>query len=652
MDAEDSSRLVGYAWEGEPVLDLEQASHGATVFARKCFVCHSSKQPAEFATAFWSQPANLRRRVHNDEYVAAAIQMAQQPDFRRNNYFSTDQRYPVSVIGTHSGRSLADNALSGRVWEEFASETYRELGTLHGVPGIRVDHPYQARQYEWRVPRTRRDPTKPSDTTTELYGPGYYRPHTLIGIWATAPFLHNNSVGEFPPGANPRNDQQADVSVLGRLAVFEDSARGLLWPERRAGRDSIYRTTSESSLQVPFLLLKSVVSKIAKYEPVLLFHRCVWVFPVVVSLFGIAVFLWGRDRPRAALRLAGMTLLAVSMLLWWEASWQSAYPHLGSYDDGLVAWGRLDIWGGWLRFAIPVLFGIGLLLYTANRRTAVILLVSSLLLTIYVIGWESRVARNYELDYGSSWADWCRVVLVGLLGVGLLLAARRLELAMKIAGTMIVLLGFTLAPVHWWISSLSVLIGIGVFTGVTDLARALRIVGTALLLAGLFFLLTGFSTAFSLYPVTAIAMWLGIVALGGSLVSAARRPTLALRVVGRIMVLIAITSLLVGLHLRRNGLTVAHIPQGTPINLIANINGPGLYEDKERLKTTVKVVADLLKVQRLRLPTLEHAAVPNLVPNLLKINKCPDFVIDRGHTFGSDLSDEDKYALIEYLKTL
>ena len=50
-----------------------------------------------------------------------------------------------------------------------------------------------------------------------------------------------------------------------------------------------------------------------------------------------------------------------------------------------------------------------------------------------------------------------------------------------------------------------------------------------------------------------------------------------------------------------------------------------------------------------------------LVEPLLELSKCPDFVVNRGHYFGTDhlnreenepgLSDEDKRALIEFLKT-
>ena len=43
---------------------------------------------------------------------------------------------------------------------------------------------------------------------------------------------------------------------------------------------------------------------------------------------------------------------------------------------------------------------------------------------------------------------------------------------------------------------------------------------------------------------------------------------------------------------------------------------------------------------------------------MLELSKCPDFVVNRGHYFGTallgeepGLSDDDKRALIEFLKT-
>ena len=53
-----------------------------------------------------------------------------------------------------------------------------------------------------------------------------------------------------------------------------------------------------------------------------------------------------------------------------------------------------------------------------------------------------------------------------------------------------------------------------------------------------------------------------------------------------------------------------------------------------------------------------NKAFANLVPGLLELSKCPDYVVNRGHYFGTSyfqeepgLSDDDKRALIEYIKT-
>ena len=36
---------------------------------------------------------------------------------------------------------------------------------------------------------------------------------------------------------------------------------------------------------------------------------------------------------------------------------------------------------------------------------------------------------------------------------------------------------------------------------------------------------------------------------------------------------------------------------------------------------------------------------------LFALSKCPDYVVNRGHYFGAELSDADKRALIAFLKT-
>jgi hypothetical protein len=66
-------------------------------------------------------------------------------------------------------------------------------------------------------------------------GPGFYRVPTLVSIWATAPLLHNNSLGTF----------NNDPSIDGRLDAFDDAIRKLLWPDRRLESSSYNGATPE-----------------------------------------------------------------------------------------------------------------------------------------------------------------------------------------------------------------------------------------------------------------------------------------------------------------------------------------------------------------------------------------------------------------------
>ncbi len=93
--------------------------------------------------------------------------------------------------------------------------------------------------------------------------------------------------------------------------------------------------------------------------------------------------------------------------------------------------------------------------------------------------------------------------------------------------------------------------------------------------------------------------------------------------------------------------TVGMIPQGTPVNLIGN-----LEPDFRNIEVFLKIAKKLIKIKATK-PSREEAAAEfnKLIPDLLAANKCPDFVEDKGHYFGTDLPDTDKRALIEYLKT-
>ena len=113
-------------------------------------------------------------------------------------------------------------------------------------------------------------------------------------------------------------------------------------------------------------------------------------------------------------------------------------------------------------------------------------------------------------------------------------------------------------------------------------------------------------------------------------------------------------------------LELGPIPEGTPVNLIANLDLEKRGEDvRELLKALKGHLGDLIKAKigsdRVSDEELRRVFA-DLVDPLINVNKCPDFVVNRGHYFGTDylpaeegepgLSDQDKQALIEFLKTM
>ena len=79
------------------------------------------------------------------------------------------------------------------------------------------------------------------------------------------------------------------------------------------------------------------------------------------------------------------------------------------------------------------------------------------------------------------------------------------------------------------------------------------------------------------------------------------------------------------------------VQKGTPVSLFASINAPQMQLLRNDNFFT-RFIGGLIGRGLLR----------DLV---LKQNLSPDFVVDRGHTFGQDLSEADKRALIEYVRT-
>lgn len=205
------SRLESYrladAPGGKDLITSDEAvmTRGKIVFAENCAKCHSSKQPPEGMD---------KQQWFRDEVV--------KPDFLKGNFLSDDRRYPVTELETNAARACATNAKRGHVWAGFSSETYKELPS---VGDIEVWNPYTEAKEKFTVPGG---------------GTGYYRTASLVCLWSSAPFLHNNALGKFT----------GDPSVAGRMEAFNDAVEKLLWPEKRLDKESIWRTSAECSLQL------------------------------------------------------------------------------------------------------------------------------------------------------------------------------------------------------------------------------------------------------------------------------------------------------------------------------------------------------------------------------------------------------------------
>ena len=181
-------------------------NRGKIVFAENCATCHSSKQP----------PAGT---ADPQEWFRTAVM---RDDFLADNFLSDDKRYPITRIETNAARTCGINATHGHVWQNFSSDTYK---AQPAAGEIDVWNPYTDKEDKWPVPAG---------------GRGYYRTASLVSLWTSAPFLHNNMLGKFT--GNP--------SVAGRMEAFNDAVTRLLWPEKRDDKKSIWRTTRECALQI------------------------------------------------------------------------------------------------------------------------------------------------------------------------------------------------------------------------------------------------------------------------------------------------------------------------------------------------------------------------------------------------------------------
>ena len=210
---------AGSYGRAELIADLDKefgkgaVARGQAVFAENCARCHSSIPEAEggpFKSRDFAAP--------NDAH----------PRKVRADFLGNDQATPVTEVGTFRCRALHSNHMAGHLYMEYGNETMRARPVVADIPEA--------------------DAMKNG-------GRGYYRNVSLVNVWATAPFMHNNAIGPEVCGkpANKENDfhraryagednallasqpdcVRYDPSVEGRFELYKRSMAELLHPTSR-----------------------------------------------------------------------------------------------------------------------------------------------------------------------------------------------------------------------------------------------------------------------------------------------------------------------------------------------------------------------------------------------------------------------------------
>jgi hypothetical protein len=257
---------------GDAYLTKEQAvlTRGKIVFAERCARCHSSKLPTPapgLDPGGCAGPGYLDcwnrywEWTKTDEYKQKTRQIVLADDFLDENFLSTDVRVPLTLLQTNACSPLATNALAGDIWDNFSSQSYKDLPS---VGTVTVYDPFTGEPHPYQMPAG---------------GRGYTRPASLVSAWSTAPFLQNNAVGKFDPSP----------SVDARMRSFQSSIEQLLWPAKR-DKDPrlgdkipglIDRTTDPSYLRVAAGYLPDVLQRLL--DPLYRF------FPWIFSKEGVEI---------------------------------------------------------------------------------------------------------------------------------------------------------------------------------------------------------------------------------------------------------------------------------------------------------------------------------------------------------------------------
>ena len=211
---------------GEQFVDKSLVPKGREIYARECAGCHSSKVAPENVRAdknalakfyeghvfgkedYWTLEFEESKRK-DPEFVAKYLVNGRPKQFAEKGVFGqdwlgNDERMPFNIIGTNSCRALHDNHSVGHIWEEFASLTYQNWQSPGSVKRV----------FNRLIPLL--GGVAFGERKIEG-GSGYYRNISLLSVWATAPFLHNNSIGE----VTFLQDGSPDYTLKGRIKQFD-----------------------------------------------------------------------------------------------------------------------------------------------------------------------------------------------------------------------------------------------------------------------------------------------------------------------------------------------------------------------------------------------------------------------------------------------
>ncbi len=225
LTARANSSKTGAYTQADLAADLEKefgkgaVGRGQAVFADNCARCHSSI-PESTGGAFKNRDFAAPDEAH--------------PRKVRADFLSNDQSTPVTEVGTFRCRSLHSNHKAGHLYMEYASDTLRKQQMVADIP--------------------ERPELKDG-------GRGYMRNISLVNIWATAPFMHNNAIGPEICGkpANRDNDfhraryvdhdgkllavqpdcLRYDPTVEGRFELYKRSMHELLHPKERGTKRTL-----------------------------------------------------------------------------------------------------------------------------------------------------------------------------------------------------------------------------------------------------------------------------------------------------------------------------------------------------------------------------------------------------------------------------